>query len=124
MPIDTSGSSAAESPVTPLVMTRVCSARRRGSTCSSANRRANRPVSARVSSLKIDSFTSAVDARREKSPVDDKALPGDEARGIGCQQDGGAGDLRHIAETLHRRAQQQLAAAIRLVEKLPVQVGT
>src|SRR6476660_6700585 len=120
--METRGSSAREMLANPLDVTRSWSARTRASTRSSVKRCANRSVSMCVSSLKIASFTSAVDAGGEEPSVNHEALTSDEAGGVGGQQHGGARDLRHVSEPLHRGAQQQLATSFGLVEQLPIQV--
>src|SRR5215213_10505969 len=57
-----------------------------------------------------------IDAARQKAAVDCKDLAGDEARGIGRQEDRGAGELVDVAEALHRRAHKKLATTLGLVQ--------
>src|SRR5579864_459914 len=50
-------------------------------------------------------------------------MTGDEAGGVGGQEDGGAGEFVELAETAHGGAQQELAAALGTVQERGVQIG-
>src|SRR5690606_7962915 len=64
-----------------------------------------------------------IDARCEEAAVDGDRLAGDEACRIRCEEHGRADELVRIAETAHRRANEELAPAFGAVEELGVEVG-
>src|SRR5881398_353323 len=67
--------------------------------------------------------SSLIDATGEEAAVDGQHFAVDETGSMGGEKDARAGQLLHVAEAPHRRAKQELLAALGAVEQLRVERG-